>query len=44
VHGGYLANCQFAPAEGYATDAKIADRLWALGEELVGERFDIVGK
>lgn len=41
MQGGYFADCQLAPAAEYATDAKIADRLWALSEELVGEKFPL---
>ena len=42
--GGYLADCQFAPAAEHATDPKIAEKLWSLSEELVGEKFDMRGK
>jgi hypothetical protein len=44
VQDGYLADCQLAPAAEYATDAKIADRLWVLSEELVGEKFSLSKK
>ncbi|KAN0115517.1 NAD(P)-binding protein [Hyaloscypha variabilis] len=44
VLGGYLADCQLAPAAEFATDPKIAERLWGLSEELVGEKFDLGGK
>ncbi|PMD37074.1 NAD(P)-binding protein [Hyaloscypha variabilis F] len=44
VLGGYLADCQLAPAAEFATDPKIAERLWDLSEELVGEKFDLGGK
>jgi NAD(P)-dependent dehydrogenase (short-subunit alcohol dehydrogenase family) len=37
--GAYLADCAVAPAAAYATDADAARRLWALSEDLVGERF-----
>ena len=37
--GSYLADCAVATAEAYATDPDAARRLWALSEELVGERF-----
>ncbi len=49
-HGGvYCENCHVAPVDNddpsgsvrsYALDADSAERLWALSEELVGERFD----
>ncbi|KAE9378635.1 NAD(P)-binding protein [Stipitochalara longipes BDJ] len=44
VPGGYLADCQLAPAAEFATDSKIAERLWGLSEELVGEKFGLGGK
>ena len=37
--GSYLADCAIATARPYATDPVAAQRLWALSEELVGERF-----
>jgi NAD(P)-dependent dehydrogenase (short-subunit alcohol dehydrogenase family) len=37
--GRYLADCALAQAQAYATDPDAARRLWALSEELVGERF-----
>jgi hypothetical protein len=43
VMGGYLADCQLAPASEHATDPKIAKRLWELSEDLVGEKFDLRG-
>ncbi len=49
-HGGrYLADCQLAETggnvadagvESYALDKDDAARLWALSEELVGQKFD----
>lgn len=40
AHGGaYLADCSVATAKDYAVDPAAAARLWALSEELVGERF-----
>jgi hypothetical protein len=39
--GVYLADCQLAPAAEFATDPKLAKRLWGLSEELVGEKFDL---
>lgn len=44
MSGGYLADCQLAPAAEHATDPKIAKRLWGLSEELVGEKFDLSGE
>ena len=37
--GSYLADCAVASAAAYATDPDAARRLWALSEDLVGERF-----
>lgn len=37
--GAYLADCAVAEAAPYARDAAAARRLWALSEDLVGERF-----
>ena len=36
-----LENCQPGPPAAYASDMAKADRLWALSEELVGEKFDL---
>jgi len=47
--GIYLEDCQIAPAaapgkstgvESYAVNASLAERLWALSEELVGQSFE----
>lgn len=47
--GIYLENCQIAPTaveggdngvEHYAVDAAVAERLWALSEQLVGQSFE----
>jgi NAD(P)-dependent dehydrogenase (short-subunit alcohol dehydrogenase family) len=39
-HGGaYLADCALARAASHATDPEVASALWALSEDLVGERF-----
>jgi NAD(P)-dependent dehydrogenase (short-subunit alcohol dehydrogenase family) len=47
--GIYLENCQIAPAavqgknigvESYAVNADLAERLWLLSEELVGQSFE----
>jgi hypothetical protein len=42
--GVYLDDCQVAEPVDYAKDKEgtTAARLWALGEELVGEKFNIV--
>lgn len=39
--GYYLDNCQFAFAMPWATDEAIAEKLWKLSEEIVGEKFEI---
>jgi hypothetical protein len=39
--GVYLEDCQIKPAMPFATDVAIAKRLWKVGEELVGQSFDI---
>jgi hypothetical protein len=41
LSGIYLDDCQFAKAAAFATDSNIADRLWHLSEDLVGQRFDL---
>jgi hypothetical protein len=38
--GAYLADCAVATASAYAVDPDAARRLWALSEDLVGERFE----
>jgi NAD(P)-dependent dehydrogenase (short-subunit alcohol dehydrogenase family) len=38
--GLYLADCEVADSAPWAADPEEAARLWALSEELVGERFD----
>ncbi|KUJ13092.1 NAD(P)-binding protein [Mollisia scopiformis] len=40
-NGVYMADCQYAEAAPFATDPKMAQRLWALSEELVGEKFSL---
>jgi hypothetical protein len=40
--GAYLDDCQVVELVEYAKDKENAARLWALGEELVGEKFDLV--
>lgn len=39
-NGGYLEDCAiFKPLHAYAADKEAAKKLWALSEDLVGERF-----
>jgi hypothetical protein len=37
----YLDDCQIVDLVEHAKDKSAAARLWALGEELVGEKFDL---
>ncbi|KAH9889648.1 hypothetical protein F4778DRAFT_753614 [Xylariomycetidae sp. FL2044] len=37
--GLYMSDCQFCPPADFARDESIAERLWALSEQLVGEKF-----
>ena len=39
--GVYLEDCQVKQAMPFATDLTIAKKLWKVGEELVGQKFDI---
>ncbi|KAH9216524.1 putative short-chain dehydrogenase [Leptodontidium sp. 2 PMI_412] len=39
--GYYMADCQVAEPAPYAIDEGMAKRLWALSEELVGEKFHL---
>lgn len=42
VNGAYLMDCQIAPEEEvkpYAADKELAEKLWVLSQELVGEKF-----
>ncbi|KAG4432338.1 hypothetical protein IFR05_012188 [Cadophora sp. M221] len=39
--GYYMADCQVAEPAPYAIDVCMAERLWTLSEELVGEKFDL---
>jgi hypothetical protein len=39
--GAYLDDCQIVDLVDPAKDKSAAARLWALGEELVGEKFDL---
>jgi hypothetical protein len=35
-----MADCQYAEAAPFATDPVMAEKLWTLSEELVGEKFN----
>lgn len=37
--GLYLSDCQFFPCADFAEDPVIAERLWHLSEDLIGEKF-----
>ena len=39
--GTYLGDCQVREVRGYAQDPVLANKLWKLSEDLVGEVFDI---
>ncbi|KAI1413883.1 retinol dehydrogenase 13 [Hypoxylon sp. FL1857] len=39
--GLYLADCQFFPSADHAKDRSIAERLWRLSEDLIGEKFTL---
>ncbi|KAF7896531.1 hypothetical protein EAF00_006545 [Botryotinia globosa] len=39
--GAYLADCQIAETTDYTTNPDYAERLWALSEKLVGQKFDL---
>ncbi|KAI8957307.1 NAD(P)-binding protein [Daldinia sp. FL1419] len=39
--GLYLSDCQFFPCADFAKDPNIAQRLWSLSEDLVGEKFSL---
>jgi NAD(P)-dependent dehydrogenase (short-subunit alcohol dehydrogenase family) len=39
--GAYLEDCQVVDLVAYAKDKSVAAKLWALGEELVGEKFTL---
>lgn len=40
-NGAYLEDCAPAIAkESWATDKKLAEKLWKMTEELVGERYE----
>ena len=40
----FISACQFDEPEAYASDPALADRLWALSEELTGEKFVQAGE
>ncbi|KAI1134767.1 retinol dehydrogenase 13 [Hypoxylon sp. FL0543] len=39
--GLYLADCQFFPSADYTKDRDVAERLWHLSEDLIGEKFNL---
>ncbi|THV52704.1 hypothetical protein BGAL_0071g00120 [Botrytis galanthina] len=39
--GVYLADCQVTETAEYTTNPEYAERLWALSEKLVGQKFDL---
>ncbi|TGO32756.1 hypothetical protein BHYA_0291g00120 [Botrytis hyacinthi] len=39
--GAYLADCQIAETADYTTNPDYAERLWALSEKLVGQKFNL---
>jgi NAD(P)-dependent dehydrogenase (short-subunit alcohol dehydrogenase family) len=39
--GSFIEDCQISNPEPYAVDPVSAERLWALSEELVGQKFNI---
>jgi hypothetical protein len=43
AEGIYLQDCQFGSPAPHATDLDAAEKLWALSEGLVGERFMLGG-
>ncbi|KAH7321568.1 hypothetical protein BKA65DRAFT_568407, partial [Rhexocercosporidium sp. MPI-PUGE-AT-0058] len=42
--GVYLHDCQMRRPSKWAVDSGFAERLWRVSEELVGEKFDVVGQ
>lgn len=42
--GVYLDDCQIRRPAKWAEDPEMAERLWRLSEELVGEKFGFGGK
>ncbi|TGO84860.1 hypothetical protein BPOR_0457g00050 [Botrytis porri] len=41
LKGAYLTDCQIAETADYTTNPDYAERLWALSEKLVGQKFDL---
>ncbi|KAI0846665.1 NAD(P)-binding protein [Daldinia vernicosa] len=39
--GLYLSDCQFFPSADFAKDLNLAERLWHLSEDLIGEKFNL---
>jgi len=37
----YMSDCQFADAKAWASDLNMAEKLWAMSEDLVGEKFGV---
>lgn len=37
----YLSDCQIAEPAEWASDAKAAERLWRLSEDIVGQKFEL---
>lgn len=37
----YLSDCQLAEPAAWASDAKAAERLWRLSEDIVGQKFEL---
>lgn len=35
----YLDDCQQIPPSGYASDPELAEKLWKLSEDIVGQQF-----
>ena len=42
IKGLYLKDCQIEDPAPHASDPKLAERLWHLSEELVGQKFKLV--
>lgn len=41
IKGLYLKDCQIEEPAPHASDSKIAERLWHLSEDLVGQKFKL---
>jgi hypothetical protein len=39
--GSYLKDCVISPSVEHASNPELADRLWTLSEELIGEKFAV---